>query len=335
MTDIPAAAYFSNPARTNQQAKTAQDAMLAVLRELLGGSAETTLTIAGGAVTPTAALHAIDTEGAAASDDLTNILTTNHPEGRLLVISPASDARDVVVKHAAGGAGQILLADGADLTLSDSTMHLVLKRVGTDWKEVDRSYGKEKAAARSFLGSEIPPGVIVPYAGSSPPTGWLLCYGQAVSRTTYAALFAAIDTTYGSGDGSTTFNLPDLRGRAVFGRDNMGGASSGRITQAVSGMNANNLGATGGDQRTQSHTHSFSATTSSGGGHAHQLPVKSSEGVTTALSTDQTNVFNMTSISTSSAGDHTHSVSGTTGASGSGGSQNMPPAIILNYIIKT
>ena len=55
-------------------------------------------------------------------------------------------------------------------------------------------------------------GVIQMYAGTTPPDGWLLCDGSAVSRTTYAALFAVIGTTYGAGDGSTTFNLPDLRG---------------------------------------------------------------------------------------------------------------------------
>jgi len=61
----------------------------------------------------------------------------------------------------------------------------------------------------------VPPGVVLPFAGTSAPAGFLLCGGQAVSRATYAALFAAIGTTFGAGDGSTTFNLPDLRGRAT------------------------------------------------------------------------------------------------------------------------
>jgi microcystin-dependent protein len=64
------------------------------------------------------------------------------------------------------------------------------------------------------------------FAGSSAPLNHLLCNGQAVSRTTYAALFAVIGTTYGAGDGSTTFNLPDLRGRAPVGLDNMGGSAA-------------------------------------------------------------------------------------------------------------
>ena len=70
----------------------------------------------------------------------------------------------------------------------------------------------------------VPAGVVSPYAGTSAPSGYLLCYGQEVSRSTYSALFSAISTTYGSGDGSSTFNLPDLRGRAVAGQDDMGGS---------------------------------------------------------------------------------------------------------------
>lgn len=62
-----------------------------------------------------------------------------------------------------------------------------------------------------------PVGVIIPFAGTSVPTGYLLCNGAAVSRTNYANLFAAIGTLYGAGDGSTTFNLPDARDRVLQG----------------------------------------------------------------------------------------------------------------------
>ena len=94
-------------------------------------------------------------------------------------------------------------------------------------------------------------GVVVPFAGSTAPTGSLLCFGQAVNRTTYAALFAIIATAYGVGDGSTTFNVPDLRGRSIAGVDNMGGTAAGRITAAGSGITGTTLGASGG---TQTHT---------------------------------------------------------------------------------
>nr|DAP06468.1 MAG TPA: tail collar fiber protein [Bacteriophage sp.] len=79
----------------------------------------------------------------------------------------------------------------------------------------------------------MPVGCVIPFAGAAAPTGWLLCQGQAVSRTTYAQLFSVIGTTYGSGDGSTTFNLPDMRGRVAVGSDaNLG---------TVSGANSRNF----------------------------------------------------------------------------------------------
>lgn len=65
----------------------------------------------------------------------------------------------------------------------------------------------------------VPPGTVNMFAGASAPNGWLLCDGSAVSRETYADLFAVIGTTYGSGDGSTTFNLPNLKGRVPVGLD--------------------------------------------------------------------------------------------------------------------
>ena len=65
----------------------------------------------------------------------------------------------------------------------------------------------------------MPVGCVIPFAGAAAPTGSLLCQGQAISRTTYAQLFSVIGTTYGSGDGKTTFNLPDMRGRVAVGSD--------------------------------------------------------------------------------------------------------------------
>lgn len=78
----------------------------------------------------------------------------------------------------------------------------------------------------------VPSGSVLDFAGASAPTGWFLCYGQAVSRTTYASLFSVIGTAFGTGDGSTTFNLPDLRGRVAAGIDNMGGSDAGRLSSS-------------------------------------------------------------------------------------------------------
>ena len=151
----------------------------------------------------------------------------------------------------------------------------------------------------------VPSGVILPFAGATAPDGFLLCAGQAVSRTIYFDLFAAIGTAYGAGDGSTTFNLPDLRGRAVFGKDDMGGSAANRITNGVSGITGTTLGSAGGDQRLQSHT--------------HPLQVRA----------DLLNAGGAGAVAMGSA------LNDATGTAGAGNSQNMPPAIILNHIIST
>jgi microcystin-dependent protein len=78
------------------------------------------------------------------------------------------------------------------------------------------------STAHSSLGYFLPPGMMAPYATTSAPDGWLACDGSAVSRTTYAALFDAIGTTWGVGDGSTTFNLPDLQGAFLRGTGSHG-----------------------------------------------------------------------------------------------------------------
>ena len=83
-------------------------------------------------------------------------------------------------------------------------------------------------SALGALGFENPAGSIIMFSASTPPSGYLECDGAAVSRTTYADLFAVIGEDFGNGDGSTTFNLPDLRGEFVRGWDNGAGVDSGR-----------------------------------------------------------------------------------------------------------
>jgi microcystin-dependent protein len=107
--------------------------------------------------------------------------------------------------------------------------------------------GPEDGSQLTNLPGTVPSGAMMSYAGISEPSGWLFCDGRAINRVTYAALFAAIGTTYGPGDGSTTFNIPDLRGRVLAGKDNMGTmGSANRLTTAGSGVNGTVLGATGG-----------------------------------------------------------------------------------------
>lgn len=95
----------------------------------------------------------------------------------------------------------------------------------------------------------IPLAASMDYWGlTTPSSAFAFPTGQAISRTTYAALFALIGTTYGGGDGSTTFNLPDVRGRVVAGKDDMNGTSANRLTAADDGLNGDTLGAAGGGE---------------------------------------------------------------------------------------
>jgi microcystin-dependent protein len=95
----------------------------------------------------------------------------------------------------------------------------------------------------------VPIGGMIDYtAATAPNSAFVLPYGQAISRTTYSAYFALVSTTYGVGDNSTTFNVPDLRGRVVAGKDDMGGSSANRLTDADDGLNGDTLGDTGGGE---------------------------------------------------------------------------------------
>lgn len=157
----------------------------------------------------------------------------------------------------------------------------------------------KKAASTEFVQNVVPPGVVFPYAGPIPPSGWLLADGSEVSRTTYARLFAAIGTTYGAGDGSTTFNLPDLRGEFIRGLDNARGVDAGRA-----------LGSAQQDDL-KSHSHRFktsSNTTSSGNSDAVHRNVMSN-----------VNIF---------WNDPGSSLENT------GGSETRPRNIAMNFIIK-
>jgi microcystin-dependent protein len=171
-----------------------------------------------------------------------------------------------------------------------------------------------KAYVDTNTGSS-PAGSLIAFAGSSAPTGWLLCYGQAVNRTTYAALFAVVGTTYGNGDGSTTFNLPDLRGRAVFGKDDMGGAAASRVTSGQKhGVDGSTLGAAGGVSE-------YALVEAELAAHQHTIPFKTSTSgsVTADFLAQRASGPNVSSEV--AGGDEAHT--------------NMPPFMVINYIIKT
>ena len=170
------------------------------------------------------------------------------------------------------------------------------------------------------------------------PAQWYLCYGQAVSRTTYATAFAVMGTMWGAGDLSTTFNLPDLRGRALFGQDNMGGTPATRLTAGVSGVPGTTIGGVGGDQHVGVSTLSSTATSTSvvtdpmhahyqittgrGGGAGN--PADGGGG--TVLYNYETEVA-ATNITVAT----TTTVTPTSDATGVGA--NVPPAAVVQWII--
>jgi microcystin-dependent protein len=145
------------------------------------------------------------------------------------------------------------------------------------------------------LKTYVPSGVIFSYGGSSAPTGFLLCDGTAISRTTYSDLYAIIGTSYGVGDGSTTFNVPNLKGKIPVGYNS-------------SDTSYDNLGETGGAKTYDlSHTHTGPSHTHTGPNHSHTIA--HTHTATTGGASDGN--------TTSTASDHSHSYSGSgnTGAS--------------------
>lgn len=160
-------------------------------------------------------------------------------------------------------------------------------------------------------------GEIKPYAGSNEPAGWLKCDGRAVSRETYAALFNAIGTTYGTGDGSTTFNIPDLRDRFMVGAG---------ISYA--------LNAKGGEKTHTLTTNEIPAHThGSSGAHTHNLNLRNA-GTTGSRATNNVTYgasghdYVNDNPFPSNNGAHTHSSVG-----GGQAHNNMPPYIGINFLI--
>ena len=166
-------------------------------------------------------------------------------------------------------------------------------------------------ATTEFVGAAVsvgmPTGAIIPFAGSAAPTGWLLCDGgsSGILRTTYAALFAVIGTTYGPGDSSTTFNVPDLRGRVVAGKDNMGGISANLLSASVSGVAGTTLGAVGGSQSLTSHNHLQNSHNHVQDQHSHTVPAHNHG------QTGHSHSVGLTGTTTFAAAGHTHAGQGT------------------------
>jgi hypothetical protein len=150
MTQFTAAGYLSNAGRTEAEEKQAFEDNLAATKQLLGGTAQTTLTLVSDQITPTGSFHLVETQAAAATDNCAQILQTNLPDGSWLIVGVANATHVVTFKHAAGGAGQLTLVGGVDFVIDDLTTFLILQRKGTLWEERGREFGADKAAMRAF-----------------------------------------------------------------------------------------------------------------------------------------------------------------------------------------
>jgi microcystin-dependent protein len=282
--------------------------------------------------------------------------TFNAKESALTFSTPLSRSVNTitlgVVSVANGGsgtnaltAGKILVGNGTASVLAPANLHWdnTNSRLGVG--DTTPSYAVDVAGDVNVTGTvrvagvsiATPVGVVQQYAGSNAPAGFLLCDGSAVSRTTYAALFAVISTTYGAGDGATTFNLPNLKGRIPVGRD---------VTQTE----FNVLGETGGAKthtlttdEIPAHAHQVdppSSTTSTSGAHTHGYRDYFAYNTYSDDANDRLVGSTLTyrDTTTDSDGDHAHTldiVAFNSGAAGAGGAHNnLQPYIVLNYIIK-
>lgn len=245
-------------------------------------------TITGGIVTALGSGTAVNS---GASTNITGFL-----EGNGSTISGVA-----TIPIAKGGTGQ-------------TTANAALNALLPSQSSANGKFLKSDGADVSWSGGVVPPGAVMAWATNSAPTGWLLCYGQTVSRTTYADLYSTIGNSFGSGDGSTTFHLPDLRGRTVIGRDNMGGSSANRITASW----ADALGDSGGAE-----DHTLTTT---------EMPAHTHTTASVFQAVSPSGSFNVSSV----AGTNDRIATVTSSSTGGGASHNnVQPSIALNYIIKT
>lgn len=196
--------------------------------------------------------------------------------------------------------------------------------VPVDYVGGQKIYANEVEENEAFLEAIAPPvGAILPFAGAGDPPSpnsiaaakWLLADGRAISRAAYPDLFAAIGTTYGAGNGTTTFNLPDLRARAPFGADDFGtakGAAARRDRNATPG-------GAGGEEE-----HALSVS---------EMPSHTHPGSTLTRSTDGFGSGTWGNFGVSNGSSATFPLS-VAAQGGDAAHENMPPFVTTNYIVR-
>lgn len=190
-------------------------------------------------------------------------ITRDYADGQVLTeaqLDAANDSIETFVNVTGLGSDNIQdnSIGAAEIQTSAITEVKIAADAVTTNKIADATITEAKLVA-AVIAKLLPPATVTSYGGDTAPTGWLLCDGTAVSRITYSALFAVVGTRFGTGDTTTTFNLPDLRGRFVRGYDGSAGRdpdSAGRTAMNTGGATGNNVGsvqayATGDHQHSQ------------------------------------------------------------------------------------
>lgn len=256
--------------------------------------------------------------------------------------------------NSAGSMLQDLIHEKADLYMEIALYHQSAWQVLTPRVSLGAT---ARAQHAHYADNGAPIGSVMPFAGSTPPKGWLLCDGTAVDRTQYGPLFKVIGTSHGSGNGVSTFHLPDYRGMFIRGADTTGKVdpdASSRTAMATGGNTGVKVGsvqayATAAPQKSfavsSAGSHGHSASTSGGGNHAHHvynggwLVRWGDGGGSTADRIDSAGGSGGNPITTNTTGNHSHSV--TIKAAGShahavsgGDNETRPKNAYVNFIIK-